>query len=114
MTLELLQSNSTPNTIPGFGFTGVTVQANTAMVNNGGGATVPPIVTSPLASLAPSPSMINVSVASNVFGASNGTANVRQFKLTFGQRFTIPEPGTVVGLLVVGGLGLAMKRKQQG
>jgi len=113
LKLELLQSNSTASTVP-FTFTGVTVQANTATVNNGGGATVPPIVTSPLSSLAPSPSMINVSVAGNVFGASNGTANVRQFQVTFGQRFTIPEPGTVVGLLVAGGLGLAMKRKQQG
>ncbi|GCA94915.1 PEP-CTERM sorting domain-containing protein [Microcystis aeruginosa 11-30S32] len=113
LTLELLQSNSTPNTIPGFGFTGVTVQANTAMVNNGGGATVPPIVTSPLSSLAPSPSMINVSVSGSVFGTSNGTANVRQFQVTFGQRFTIPEPGTVVGLLAAGGLGLAMKRRQK-
>jgi hypothetical protein len=25
----------------------------------------------------------------------------------------IPEPGTVVGLLAVGGLGLAMKRRQK-
>ena len=114
MTLELLQSSSTPNTIPGFGFTGVGVTANTAMVSNGGGNIVPPVITSPLASLAPSPSMINVNVSGTVFGTSNGTANVRQFQVTFGQRFTIPEPGTVVGLLVVGGLGLAMKRKQQG
>ena len=114
MTLELLQSSSTPNTTPSFGFTGVSVTANTAMVSNGGGGTVPPIITSPLASLSPSPSMINVNVSGTVFGTSNGTANVRQFQVTFGQRFTIPEPGTVVGLLVVGGLGLAMKRKQQG
>jgi hypothetical protein len=112
LKLELLQSNSTASTVP-FTFTGVTVQANTATVNNGGGATVPPIVTSALSSLAPSPSMINVSVASNVFGASNGTANVREFQVTFGQRFTIPEPGTVVGLLAAGGLGLAMKRRQK-
>ncbi|WP_186814361.1 PEP-CTERM sorting domain-containing protein [Microcystis aeruginosa] len=57
--------------------------------------------------------MINVSVSGSVFGTSNGTANVRQFQVTFGQRFTIPEPGTVVGLLAAGGLGLAMKRRQK-
>jgi hypothetical protein len=57
--------------------------------------------------------MINVSVAANVFGASNGTANVREFRITFGQVSRVPEPGTVVGLLAVGGLGLAMKRRQK-
>jgi len=111
LTLELLQSNSTASTTGGF--TGVVVTANTAMVSNGGGVIVPPIVTSPLSSLAPSPSMININVSGTVFPPSNGTANVRQFRVTFGQRFTIPEPGTVVGLLAAGGLGLAMKRRQK-
>jgi hypothetical protein len=112
LKLELLQSSSTASTTGGF--TGVTVSANTAVVSNGGGNIVPPVITSPLASLAPSPSMINVNVMGSYFAPSNGSANVRKFQVTFGQRFTIPEPGTVVGLLVAGGLGLAMKRKQQG
>jgi len=42
-----------------------------------------------------------------------GTSQITSFSQTFTQ-VVIPEPGTVVGLLVVGGLGLAMKRKQQG
>ncbi|MBD2620802.1 PEP-CTERM sorting domain-containing protein [Microcystis flos-aquae FACHB-1344] len=42
-----------------------------------------------------------------------GTSEITSFSQTFTQ-VVIPEPGTVVGLLVVGGLGLAMKRKQQG
>lgn len=41
-----------------------------------------------------------------------GTASVTTFSQTFIQA-VIPEPGTVVGLLVVGGLGLAMKRRQK-
>ncbi len=42
----------------------------------------------------------------------SGTANVTTFSQTFTQ-VVIPEPGTVVGLLVAGGLGLAMKRRQK-
>jgi hypothetical protein len=41
-----------------------------------------------------------------------GTANLTSFSQTFNQ-VVIPEPGTVVGLLAVGGLGLAMKRRQK-
>ena len=41
-----------------------------------------------------------------------GTASVTSFSQTFTQ-VVIPEPGTVVGLLAVGGLGLAMKRRQK-
>ena len=41
-----------------------------------------------------------------------GTASVTSFSQTFKQ-IVIPEPGTVVGLLAVGGLGLAMKRRQK-
>jgi len=41
-----------------------------------------------------------------------GTARVTSFSQTFSQ-VVIPEPGTVVGLLAVGGLGLAMKRRQK-
>ena len=113
LKLELLRSNSTPSTVLGT-FTGVTVQANTASVNNGGGVNIPPTAPpSSISVLSQSPSMINVSVAANVFGASNGTANVREFRITFGQVSRVPEPGTVVGLLAVGGLGLAMKRRQK-
>jgi len=41
-----------------------------------------------------------------------GTSNITSFSQTFTQ-VVIPEPGTVAGLLVVGGLGLAMKRRQK-
>jgi len=41
-----------------------------------------------------------------------GTANLTSFSQTFNQ-VVIPEPGTVVGVLAVGGLGLAMKRRQK-
>jgi hypothetical protein len=41
-----------------------------------------------------------------------GTASVTSFSQTFTQ-VVIPEPGTVVGVLAVGGLGLAMKRRQK-
>ncbi len=42
----------------------------------------------------------------------SGTASVTTFSQTFTQ-VVIPEPGTVAGLLVAGGLGLAMKRRQK-
>jgi hypothetical protein len=43
-----------------------------------------------------------------------GISVISQFKQTFTQtQFAIPEPGTVVGLLAAGGLGLAMKRRQK-
>jgi hypothetical protein len=42
-----------------------------------------------------------------------GSAQLKSFSLTFAQSTRVPEPGTVVGLLAVGGLGLAMKRRQQ-
>jgi len=45
-------------------------------------------------------------------GVPQGTSKISQFKQTFTQ-MAIPEPGTVVGLLVAGGLGLAMKRRQK-
>jgi len=41
-----------------------------------------------------------------------GTSQITSVSQTFTQ-VVIPEPGTVVGLLVVGGLGLAMKRRQK-
>lgn len=41
-----------------------------------------------------------------------GTSQITSFSQTFTQ-VVIPEPGTVVGLLAVGGLGLAMKRRQK-
>jgi len=57
--------------------------------------------------------MNNLSLLARRTTAIPGTASVTTFSQTFTQA-VIPEPGTVVGLLVVGGLGLAMKRKQQG
>jgi hypothetical protein len=57
--------------------------------------------------------MNNLTLLARRTTTMSGTARVTSFSQTFTQ-VVIPEPGTVVGLLVVGGLGLAMKRKQQG
>jgi len=104
LTLNLL--NSTSN-----GFATLSVAANGASVANFNGGLMPVTgISTDL--LAPSPSMINVSVAGMVL-APGASGNVRSFSLTFGQGSKIPEPGTVVGLLAVGGLGLAMKRRQK-
>ncbi|BCU09585.1 PEP-CTERM sorting domain-containing protein [Microcystis aeruginosa] len=60
-------------------------------------------------------SQVDVMSQLNLFAVGSGskTVEIKQFKQTFSQ-VVIPEPGTVAGLLVAGGLGLAMKRKQQG
>jgi len=106
LTLNL--SNSTSN---GFGL--ITVSANGASVTNlqasGGLMPVTGISTDPLTA---SPATINVGVTGMVL-TPGSSGQVRQFSLTFGQGSKIPEPGTVAGLLVVGGLGLAMKRRQK-
>jgi hypothetical protein len=59
-------------------------------------------------------SQVNVMTQLGLSASGSGPKNVaiRQFKQTFSQ-VVIPEPGTVVGLLAVGGLGLAMKRRQK-
>ena len=59
-------------------------------------------------------SQVNVMTQLGIFASGGGskTVAIRQFKQTFSQ-VVIPEPGTVVGLLAVGGLGLAMKRRQK-
>jgi len=55
----------------------------------------------------------NVSLLARRISATvPGSAKLTSFSQTFTQ-VAIPEPGTVAGLLVVGGLGLAMKRRQQ-
>ena len=104
LTLQLLNSTSS-------GFATLGVMANGASVTNFNGGLVPltGIKTDPLA---PSPSMVNVSVNGMVL-ETGASGNVRSFSITFGQAPKIPEPGTVVGLLAVGGLGLAMKRRQK-
>jgi len=56
--------------------------------------------------------MNNLSLLARRTTTIPGTASVTTFSQTFTQA-VIPEPGTVVGLLVVGGLGLAMKRRQK-
>jgi len=56
--------------------------------------------------------MNNLSLLARRTTAIPGTASVTTFSQTFTQ-VVIPEPGTVVGLLAVGGLGLAMKRRQK-
>ncbi|CCI01922.1 PEP-CTERM sorting domain-containing protein [Microcystis aeruginosa] len=87
----------------------VTVTGNSSMVSSQGPLTVN-------ASFAGSPNMVNLNVMGTTYSfppLAQGTANIRKFQLTFGQRSRVPEPGTVVGLLAVGGLGLAMKRRQK-
>jgi hypothetical protein len=56
--------------------------------------------------------MNNMSLLARRTTTVPGTASVTTFSQTFTQ-VVIPEPGTVVGLLAVGGLGLAMKRRQK-
>jgi hypothetical protein len=56
--------------------------------------------------------MNNLSLSARRTNTVLGTANITSFSQTFNQ-VVIPEPGTVVGLLAVGGLGLAMKRRQK-
>jgi len=102
-TMDLLNYSASGTSV-------VSVSGNSGMVSSQGPLTVN-------ASFAGSPGMVNLTVMGSTYSfppLPQGTANIRRFQLTFGQRFAIPEPGTVVGLLVAGGLGLAMKRKQQG
>jgi len=76
-------------------------------------STVPSVMTD--STSGPLVSQVNVMTQLGLSASGSGPKNVaiKQFKQTFSQ-VVIPEPGTVVGLLAVGGLGLAMKRKQQG
>lgn len=57
-------------------------------------------------------SMNSLTLAARRTTTVSGTASVTSFSQTFTQ-VVIPEPGTVVGVLAVGGLGLAMKRRQK-
>ena len=57
-------------------------------------------------------SMNNLTLSARRLAGVPGTAGVTSFSQTFTQ-VVIPEPGTVVGVLAVGGLGLAMKRRQK-
>ncbi|MFM6633453.1 MAG: PEP-CTERM sorting domain-containing protein [Microcystis panniformis] len=56
--------------------------------------------------------MNNLSLLARRTTTMPGTASLTTFSQTFTQ-VVIPEPGTVVGLLAAGGLGLAMKRRQK-
>ena len=101
--IDLLTSNASGTSI-------VSVSGNSAMVMNPGG----PLTVN--ASFAGSPNMVNLALMGSTFSfppLPPGTASIRNFQLTFTQRSRVPEPGTVVGLLAVGGLGLAMKRRQK-
>lgn len=87
----------------------VSVSGNSAMVSS-------QLPTTVNASFAGSPGMVNLTVMGTTYSfppLPQGTADIRKFQLTFGQRSRVPEPGTVVGLLAVGSLGLAMKRRQK-
>ncbi|NEQ71776.1 MAG: PEP-CTERM sorting domain-containing protein [Okeania sp. SIO2C9] len=52
-----------------------------------------------------------ISVMNTVSIPEGGTFD--GFKNTFTQKRVTPEPGTILGLLAVGGLGLGLKRKKQ-
>jgi len=100
--LDLLDYSATGTSV-------VNVTANSSTVSSQGPLTVN-------ASFAGSPDMVNLNVSGMTLSfppLPQGTASVRKFRLTFGQTSRVPEPGTVVGLLAVGGLGLAMKRRQK-
>ena len=91
------------------GTKGIQVNASGAIISDiAGFQTLTDIVSLP----SPVTDTINVSISGVSFG-SVGSAQIKEFKLTFAQSLKVPEPGTVVGLLAVGGLGLAMKRRQQ-
>ncbi|NEP87079.1 MAG: PEP-CTERM sorting domain-containing protein [Okeania sp. SIO2C2] len=60
----------------------------------------------------PGPTMYQfISVMNTVSIPEGGTFD--GFKNTFTQKRVTPEPGTILGLLAVGGLGLGLKRKKQ-
>ncbi|MCZ8227153.1 MAG: PEP-CTERM sorting domain-containing protein [Microcystis sp. LE19-84.1B] len=94
------------------------VQFNNIMMS--GNQTATP--TSPVTDIMPFPetttytAMNNLKLQARRTGTTTvpvpGTASVTSFSQTFTQ-VVIPEPGTVAGLLVAGGLGLAMKRRQK-
>ncbi|NCR24235.1 MAG: PEP-CTERM sorting domain-containing protein [Microcystis aeruginosa L111-01] len=101
-TMDLLNYNAIGTSV-------VSVSGNSAMVSSQGPVTVN-------ASFAGSPGIVNLTVMGSTYSfppLPQGTANIRKFQLIFGQRSRVPEPGTVVGLLAVGSLGLAMKRRQK-
>ncbi len=100
------------------GFTAPVVPAAGTVVYNSNGLNPPAILTS---SVVFTPAVLSTSVSSMLNGSAvgipslglpEGTSKISQFKQTFTQ-IAIPEPGTVVGLLAAGGLGLAMKRRQK-
>jgi len=81
--------------------------------------TIPPVVTnsdfSPLTPVNTLTVANSLSLEARRTVGTNGVAgyaNLTGFSQTFTQ-VVIPEPGTVAGLLVVGGLGLAMKRREK-
>jgi hypothetical protein len=100
------------------GFTAPVVPAAGTGVYNSNGLSPLAILTS---SVVFTPAVLSTSVSNMLNGSAvgipalglpEGTSKISQFKQTFTQ-IAIPEPGTVVGLLAAGGLGLAMKRRQK-
>ena len=116
LTAALITSSSTP--FGGFpnptGTRGIQVNANGAMISDNLGVKTSPKT---VALLSPTTNPINVAINGLLLPTAifppAGSAQLKSFSLTFAQRSRVPEPGTVVGLLAVGSLGLAMKRRQK-
>lgn len=117
--LDLTNSTATGGTINAVqiqdGYTGSFGTANNQVLDSN---MAPDMLTSSTSWTTASPVNVSTMLNGTAFGLTPplgpgpGTSKITQFRQTFSQA-AIPEPGTVVGLLVVSSLGLGMKRKQK-